>query len=666
MSNSKFKDVSNLSAQSLKRRFSAVSNVPQKFNRTHHGNNRSVANVVEYDLFESRADLNMSDCVCGDNQNDIEDEYDKSVLSDESDESFDLDSSTMSNINDFLRSWVSQSNVPHMHVNKLIRFLKKNGHPTLPNDCRTLMKTPTSRNVIPMHPGNYVHIGLKNGIDHFLESFANENLPNELKLDFNIDGLPLSKSSSNCFWLILCRICNVQNSPIFVVGIYNGYNKPESFEEFLNPLVDELLLLENEYTFKEILIKLVIRTFICDAPARSSVTGTKGHNAYHGCGKCTIEGEYIENRVAFIGNGVPRTNESFRLQKDEDHHNFSTPLTKLNIDMIKCFPHDYLHVVLLGVVRKMLRMWCSGKTNSLLPSKSIKAISKRLENISKSQPKEFQRKARKLSDLNYYKGSELRTFLLYSGPFVLKNILDKPKYDHFLLLHNSISILCGEFHNKYTNVAQKMLEVFVEDFGKLYGKHNISFNVHALLHISDDVRLYGKLDDYSAFQFESFMFTVKRLLRKNHQCLAQLSNRLSEIYQCSVTTQSNKAVNPILKGKYYDHNKTKMYSAIDTKAFKITSNIRNKWIMSQANEIIEFKYAIKRNEDIIIFGQNFLNLRSFFKTPLDSRKFNIYVGLKNQSQLKSWNLNDISNKLFMMEYEDTNENVFFPLLHNLT
>lgn len=332
--------------------------------------------------------------------------------------------------------------------------------------------------------------------------------------------------------------------------------------------------------------------------------------------------------------------------------------------MIKTFPHDYLHVVLLGVVRKMLRMWCNGKTSSLLPSKSIKAISKRLENINKSQPKEFQRKARKLSDLNYYKGSELRTFLLYSGPFVLKNILDKEKYEHFLLLHNAITILCGEFYDKHVNLAQKLLGAFVNDFGTLYGKHNISFNVHSLLHLSDDVKIYGMLDDYSAFQFESYMFKIKRLLRKNYQCLAQLCNRLNEMHEHTKKTQIIKS-GTVVKSKSKTSDGKVIYSAIETSSFKISNSLRNKWIMSNTAEIIEFQYAMKKKNDIEIFGYKILETYSFYKSPIDSQKFNIRVGLKNKSNLMSWNLNSIAKKLCMMENEETNENVFFPLLHNL-
>lgn len=129
----------------------------------------------------------------------------------------------------------------------------------------------------------------------------------------------------------------------------------------------------------------------------------------------------------------------------------------------------------------------------LLPSRETTKISKRLENLAKNQSPEFQRRARKLADINYYKGSELRTFLLYTGPFVLKNILANEKYNHFLLLHNAVMILCSERYIHLIDVAEQLLKTFVQDFETIYGTQHMTYNVHSLLYIVDDVRKFGCL-----------------------------------------------------------------------------------------------------------------------------------------------------------------------------
>ena len=72
--------------------------------------------------------------------------------------------------------------------------------------------------IIAIDPEQYVHIGLKAGLDKILEHES--NYPKVLHLDFNIDGVPLAKSSNSSFWLIQARIYYLSERQIFVVGMY--------------------------------------------------------------------------------------------------------------------------------------------------------------------------------------------------------------------------------------------------------------------------------------------------------------------------------------------------------------------------------------------------------------------------------------------------------------
>lgn len=71
-------------------------------------------------------------------------------------------------------------------------------------------------------PGQHYHFGLQNSIKSLLNFFSEINQFNTIKLLFNIDGLPLSKSSSSQFYPTLCALFeNIQK--VDVVGIYPGY-----------------------------------------------------------------------------------------------------------------------------------------------------------------------------------------------------------------------------------------------------------------------------------------------------------------------------------------------------------------------------------------------------------------------------------------------------------
>ena len=70
--------------------------------------------------------------------------------------------------------------------------------------------------------------------------------------------------------------------------------------------------------------------------------------------------------------------------------------------------------------------------------------------------------------------------------------------------------------------------MFVNYFPKLYGKDKVVYNVHDLVHLSQDVELHGNLDNNSCFPFENFLGQIKKLLRKPNSPLQQVVRCVSE------------------------------------------------------------------------------------------------------------------------------------------
>lgn len=129
---------------------------------------------------------------------------------------------------------------------------------------------------------------------------------------------------------------------------------------------------------------------------------------------------------------------------DEDHHIGISPLLLLNIDLVSNFPIDYMHAVCLGVMRKLLHSWIGGPLSVRFRARSVKLLSQSLLALCPFIVTEINRRPRSLSELAHWKATELRTFLLYLGPFSLKNI-DFGIYEQFLLLNTGIFILCSTF-----------------------------------------------------------------------------------------------------------------------------------------------------------------------------------------------------------------------------
>jgi len=127
--------------------------------------------------------------------------------------------------------------------------------------------------------------------------------------------------------------------------------------------------------------------------------GVKGHTGYSSCTKCWDEGKNIERRICFSHvSDRKRTDEEFVLKSDKDYHNDACPLERIpKIGLVTNVPLDYLHLVCLGVMKKLLNLWCSDRLSVRLQFRKVILISDKLEKLIKPYtPIEFQRKPRGL------------------------------------------------------------------------------------------------------------------------------------------------------------------------------------------------------------------------------------------------------------------------------
>lgn len=210
--------------------------------------------------------------------------------------------------------------------------------------------------------------------------------------------------------------------------------------------VSEFQRLESDgFNLNGITLKLKISKLICDAPAKSYVLCVKSHTGYFGCTKCVQEGEYVNGRVIFPETTATlRTDASFRKKVDEDYHKGTTPLEQLTMDLVSQIPLDYMHLVCLGVMKRLLLFWVRGNKSVRLTEENLSKIEKKIQNFKAFVPKEFSRLPRSLQKVENFKATELRQFLLYIGPIILKNNMSKIYYAHFMSLHVAIRILCTE------------------------------------------------------------------------------------------------------------------------------------------------------------------------------------------------------------------------------
>lgn len=106
-------------------------------------------------------------------------------------------------LTEMLSNWAIHYGITLVAITALLAILKVY-HPDLPKDARSLMKTKRTLVVKEKANGQYFYFGIVEAFRHVLEglvSVVQERA--SLKLQINIDGLPLFKSSNMQLWPIL-------------------------------------------------------------------------------------------------------------------------------------------------------------------------------------------------------------------------------------------------------------------------------------------------------------------------------------------------------------------------------------------------------------------------------------------------------------------------------
>nr|CAI5820910.1 unnamed protein product [Callosobruchus analis] len=350
------------------------------------------------------------------------------------------------------------------------------------------------------------------------------------------------------------------------------------------------------------ILQVKIRCFISDSPARAFIKGVTNFNGQHGCLKCTTVGEY-------------------------------SYITHCNI-----FP----------------RIQCPKRTDYGFRSRQYPSHHKcytPLENLQVNMVDDFPvADSLHLIDLGVMKrclmGWKGWKFSQFQSEMVCYRY---QKYIEFLLscklpleIHRSVRGLdCLsqwkglEYRTFFYYIGIVVLKDYLPyDF--------YSHNVHNLSHLSDDVKRFGILSSFSSYPFESKLFQIKNLLRNTRNPLIQAAKRLSESDN-NVHVDSKKKSN---RRSYIEY------------------RFRNKWFLTNDNEIVSFKKVIAEDEEYFIWGSSLKHIYNFFQTPIQSSYLNIYISDCEENIAKLYSLNNIKCKLVCIRKEK-DRFIFVPLLHTL-
>ncbi|XP_077537452.1 uncharacterized protein LOC144149663 [Haemaphysalis longicornis] len=213
------------------------------------------------------------------------------------------------------------------------------------------------------------------------------------------------------------------------------------------------------------------------------------------------------------------------------------------------------------------------------------------------------------------------------------NTFKQGLYENFLSIHVAITILASPSSSpSEIDYAEELLRFFIKVFAKIYGKHLVSHNVHALSHLAADTRHLGPLDTWSAFPFESHMCTIKKLLRKPSYPLEQLSNRLAEKRCVQSTGQPPASSTPRLVA---EHHTGPLVPQCRGPQFKrvvlpggtvLDTGMRNsccKLIDGSIVQVANIAYSLQGT--LCIIGRKFRKQENLYTTPCPSSALGIFI-----------------------------------------
>uniref|UniRef100_A0A6P7GQ72 Uncharacterized protein LOC114331267 n=1 Tax=Diabrotica virgifera virgifera TaxID=50390 RepID=A0A6P7GQ72_DIAVI len=335
-----------------------------------------------------------------------------------------------------------------------------------------------------------------------------------------------------------------------------------------------------------------------------------------------------------------------------------------------------MHLIALGVVKKIVcGIWCNGRPPHKLSSRQIENISAKLVEMSGYIPSEFSRQPRTLKESKRWKATEYRQFLIYTGPVVLKDIIEKQKYQNFLMLSVSIHLLLSLTDSNNVDVidyAEALLRKFVETVQRLYGKQIMSHNFHNLLHLADDCRKFGSLENFSNFSSENFLQSLLKQVRKHDKPLQQIIRRNYELNTNKIqfTPQNRNKEIPFqfclereyVGGVLIDDTTGPEFKKICFEKFALSLSLKDSCCILKDKSIIEIKnivYCPRLHQNVVI-GSEYQSKSDFFNIPCNSSNLDIFL-VENLSTLKYWPISDIALKCCRMPYN--NKFVVAPLLH---
>lgn len=486
--------------------------------------------------------------------------------------------------------------------------------------------------IVNMSSGRYLNFGITEGIRNNTAGWNGQ--PLQLTVAIYVhksktnDGLEVPR-----YLLLLGRLSSSLSMDIihppqwssntFIIGIYQGaFSDLTIANEILRPFVTEMQVLPkrrrmNSLPASDLNNEIVtLKAIVVDPISNSLFTCTALPSSLYGCSKCRQRGQLRFNNSltsfpAYCKEDELRLDEDFKYCLDNNYH-LAIPVTKeLGIGLVSRVVIDYKYTMCMGVMKRLMKLWTTGKLDYRINKVSVQHISADLEIIGQNCPSEFRNRPKTMTNIDAWTAYDWRQFLLYHGPIVLENRLPTKYYIHFVCLHLAARIMINRNEHKQYGafIAGFLLKRFVADFSSLYGADQLDYNIHNLLHYEEVIQRFGSIEDVGGFVFDDQMDRLSAMLAN---CRLDVTlEQLRQLLEEQETTTSVRFVNDI----YLDH-----HYNLNFNNFLLNTSHTDSYVITTKGIVKVFKIVQNGNGTILLLGQKYTKACILYQVPLTDAK----------------------------------------------
>ena len=270
------------------------------------------------------------------------------------------------------------------------------------------------------------------------------------------------------------------------------------------------------------------------------------------------------------------------------------------------------------------------KEKSQLPidEKSREAISSHVEFLGKKMTFDFARETRPTLKFCRWKASAFKTFRDYLG----------------INLSSRASVASAKSEWCRLPDVRQLLELFVRKSIQLIGPQFVTYNVHSLIHLPEDVMRFGPVHDWSGYWAENELQKIKHLVVSKHKILEQAVKRNDEVDR-NLKKKTEHDVPKLI----FEHFDGLLSPGTDGKQFKklqydklISRNREpdNIVYLSETSVLRIENFVPTEDNNILLIGRLYENPTKFFVNSLQSMDISTLQVSKLSSNLSAHALFD--------------------------